>query len=187
MLRGLAGVSCVRGRASGQSLIESCIVVALLCLILFGLFQVSQLYAVKETLIYAAGRGLRAKTVGFNRFMVHKTIRVGAIPAAGRLTNPTYAGGPSAAHALEEPRIPLYLGAEQWGQLSPILDYEHWDAISYSQPSLLIDGVLHMHVSEDYPLRIPFHRTFYDADDVNLSGESYLDNHCDLYLDDMGL
>ena len=69
--------------------------VALVCLCFFGVFQISQLFASQEVLNYAAGRGARARTVGFNRFMVYKTIQVGAIPNAGRLVNPVYAGGPS--------------------------------------------------------------------------------------------
>lgn len=176
---------------AGQSLIESCLVLALICLITFGVFQISQLFAAQEVLHYAAARGARAKVVGFDHFMVFKTIRVGSIPNAGRLTNPTYTGGPAAEHAIETVRIPLYLGAEDWGDLDPILDYQAWDdsaanAIDIVSEAPLADGTLHMAVEQTMELRFPFHRAFYAADTVTLTGESCLDNHYTLYLDDQG-
>lgn len=171
---------------SGQSLIESCLVLALICLFFFGLFQVSQLFAAQEVLHYAAARGARAKAVGFNQFMVFKTIRVGAIPTAGRLTHPSYTGGPAAEHAIERARIPLYLGAEDWGDLDPILEYEAWTggATNLTDVAALADGTLHLTMRHAMPLRLPFHRAFYDDDVVPMTGEARLDNHYPLYLDD---
>src|ERR1035437_1927236 len=99
----------------GQAIIESSLVLALVCLVLFGLFEISQLFAAQEILDYAAARGARAETVGFNRFMVEKTVRVGAIPNAGRLINPVVSGGPAAQSDAELARIPLYLAAENSG------------------------------------------------------------------------
>ena len=175
-------------RQAGQSLIESCIVVAVFCLVFFGVFQVSELMASKEVLHYAAGRGARAKTVGFNQFMVFKTVRVGAIPTAGRLLNPGYAGGPAGEYAAESPRIPLYMGGENYARLPAILDYDGWhaNAVQYLPPSTLPDGTLHMEVRQDVSLRYPFHRAFYAADSVELTGESYVDDHYPLYIDDLG-
>ena len=171
---------------SGQSLIESCLVIALISLILFGLLQVSQLFAAKEVLRYAAGRGLRAKAVGFNRFMVFKTVRVGAIPSAGKMVTPAPVGGPAAQHTLEAPHIPLYLGANDYGDLPAILDYQDWDTIHYDDPTAQIDGTLRLVVAQDVPLRFAMHRAFYAADDVALAGESYLESHYDLYMNDEG-
>jgi len=82
--------SSPRGRLSGQALIESCLAIAIICLIFFGLLQVSQLFAAREVLFHAAARGARAKTVGFNRFMVSKSARVAAIPNSGRMVTPEY-------------------------------------------------------------------------------------------------
>ncbi|MEI6516529.1 MAG: TadE family protein [bacterium] len=171
---------------SGQALIESCLVVALICLVFFGVFQLSQLFASQEVLDYAAGRGARARTVGFNDFMVKKTIRVGAIPNAGRLINPGYVGGPSAAYALESARIPLYLGAEDSGRLRPILDYDAWDTITNAPSYSMGDGTLRQGVQQNVPLRFPFHRAFYNADSVPLEGEIILDEHYTLYMEDAG-
>lgn len=173
-------------RRQGQSLIESCLVLALVCLVFFGLFQVSRLFAAKEVLQYAAERGARAKTVGFNRFMVHKTVRIGAIPNAGRMLNPGPGGGPAREHAAESARIPLYLGAEYWGRLDAILDYEDWDSIDVPPVSSLGNGTLSLTLEQEYPLRSPFHRAFYAADSVPLRAEVLLDEHYPLYLDDRG-
>lgn len=171
---------------SGQSLIESCLVLAVVCLVFFGLFQISRLFAAKEVLQYAAERGARAKTVGFNRFMVHKTVRVGSIPNAGRMLNPAPGGGPAREHAQESARIPLYLGAEYWGRLDAILDYEDWDSIDVSPASSLGDGTLRFVLEQEIPLRSPFHRAFYASDAFPLRAEVTLDEHYPLYLDDWG-
>lgn len=173
-------------RRNGQSLIESCLVLALVCLVFFGLFQISRLFAAKEVLQYAAERGARAKTVGFNRFMVHKTVRVGAIANAGRMLNPAPGGGPAREHALESARIPLYLGAEYWGRLDAILKYEDWDSIDVSPAASLGNGTLRLTLEQAYALRSPFHRAFYAADTVPLRAEVTLDEHYPLYLDDWG-
>jgi hypothetical protein len=161
----------------------------IICLAFFGVFQISQLFAAQEVLHYAAGRGARAKAVGFNRFMVFKTIRVGAIPNAGQLLNPAHSGGPAMQYAVEAPRIPLYMGAENEGELDPILNYENWNSgldVRQESAADMGDGTLRMEVGQQMPLRYPFHRAFYAADSVKMSGESYLDNHYTLYLDDQG-
>ena len=174
------------GSRSGQGLIESCLVVALVCLILFGVFQVSQLFASQEILDYAAQKGARARTVGFNRFMVEKTIRVGAIPNAGVLVNPSYTGGPAREHELETARIPLYLGADNEGRLRAILDYASWNTIQEGPHYSLANGTLLETVRQEVPLVYAFHRAFYSDDFVTLAGTNTLDEHYTLYLDDWG-
>ena len=171
---------------AGQSLIESCIVLAVICLVFFTVFQISQLFASQEILDYAAARGARARTVGFNHFMVYKTIRVGAIPNAGVLINPAYAGGPSQEHVLDRARIPLYLGGQNQGVLNAILDYADWDTVGFGTSFSLSDGTLRQTVSQQVPLKYPFHRAFYNADSISLGGTNTLDEHYTLYLDDLG-
>ena len=166
----------------GQSLIESCIVIGILCLLLMGIFQVSQLFMAREILHYAAGRGARAKVVGFNDFMVFKTVRVGTIATAGQITFPEINGGPPEQRAIEQSRIPLYLGADWSGQLPSILDYQDWRCISYSPHSPDASRVLHFQVFEDFPLRYAFHRAFYADDSIFFTGNAYMDNHCPLYM-----
>lgn len=177
---------------SGQGLIESCLVLALVCLVFFAVFQISQLFAAQEVLDYAAGRGARARTVGMNQFMVYKTIRVGAIPNAGLLVYPTHQGGPAQQRQLEAARIPLYLGRENEGQLNATLDYASWDSIRGGISGRggvsrsLGDGTRLETVTQEYPLLYPFHRAFYAADSVPLKGTNVIDEHYTLYLDDWG-
>ena len=131
---------------SGQSLIESCIVIVILCLVLFGSLQVSQIFMAREILDHAAVCGARAKAVGFNEFMVQKTIRVAAIPLAGQMTQPSPVYSPrviqqphsidrawrralsyrgsSAQVADEYVAIPFYLGSGNWGEAAGYLDYQ---------------------------------------------------------------
>lgn len=201
--------ACARRR--GQSLIESCIVMGIMCFVFLGVFQLSQLFAAKEFLSYAAARGVRAKAVGFNHFMVWKTMRVGVIPNAGVMTSPGFqppvpawgTGTPaqlwnawhtalsqtpsSAQGAVEQSRIPLYLGAEWNGQLQPILDYEDWDTVSIPDPVEDLSGMVSVKVSQDYPLRVPMHTAFYAGDSIEMSGEAGMENHHALYLSDSEL
>lgn len=197
-----------RGNVHGSSLVEACLAIGMMCLIFFGLFQISRVFAAYEILHYAAARGARAATVGFNRWMVAKCVRVGAIPNAGKLIEPgveedpylatlvsSYKPGPlwervlhevpvSLKYEIERVRIPHYLGSETPERARFILDYSEWDKITLSINKLI--GGIHAVVHQEYPLRIPLHRTFYAADDIGLRGESYLENHYELYLDDMG-
>jgi Flp pilus assembly protein TadG len=174
---------------SGQSLIESCIAIAVISLVFFGLFQVSQLYAAKSILTYSAMAGTRARTVGFNDFMVHKVVRAAAIPNAGRMVTPTLvraadptwqphqprrpiwrlwtrasrAGTPSAPqYQVEQSRIPLYLGTTQWNEMDAVLNYTNWNTIGFVETAS--GDILRMRVNQSYPLIYPFARSFYDAD-----------------------
>ncbi len=174
-----------RAGCSGQSLVESCVVIGIICLFLMGLFQLSQLYMARESLMYAAGRGARARTVGFNDFMVHKTVRVAAIPAAGRmLDRPDTVNSPSAQRNFERARIPLYLAEGHYGRLSAILDYTNWTELGHS----VIDlggPQLDCRVRLDFPVQTPVFRAFYRGETVPLSGSATLENHYPLYLRDM--
>lgn len=194
----------------GQSLIEACLAMGVLCLVFFGLFQLSQLAAAREVLFHAAARGARAKTVGFNHFMVSKAIDVAAIPNCGRLTQPditdtdttlgdmvdamrpgelwdaAVAENPaSAQYDIERARIPEFMGAWNWPRAHIILDYADWDTVRSTIPAFVIDGnIATVHVVQNYPLRVPLHRAYYGADAVELRGNSGLESHYPLYLDD---
>ncbi len=172
---------------AGQSLIESCLVLALICLAFFGVFQISQLFASQDVLDYAAARGARAKTVGFNRFMVFKTIRVGAIPNAGRLVAPTFVGGPLDQLNVETrpSGIRHYLASDEWGGGDDLLRYEGWDFIGIEPPTLLADNTLHMEVPQAMPfMSNGFHRAYYRGDAVPLRGEATIETHYTLYMEE---
>ncbi len=142
-------------RRRGQSLIESCFAIALIGFLLLGALQLSQWLAATEVLHHAASRGARAKTVGFNRWMVNKAVDVATIPNAGRMITPpfenqhpqlrallenappgqawdyalaTTPGSPQ--YALERGRIPEYMAAENRARARFILDYAEWDTVS---------------------------------------------------------
>lgn len=199
-------------RRCGQSLIESCIVIALIGLIFMGLFQVSLLYAAREILYHAAARGARAKTVGFNKWMVEKTVRVASIPNAGKMVIPGLqsedltiaemvatlkpgelwsrvlgATPSSLQYNIERALIPEYMASHNSARARYVLDYENWDSIESTIPGSVGDSsIIHVEVGQDYPVWVPMHRAFYAADTINLNGESYLENHYPLYIDDMG-
>lgn len=198
----------------GSTMIEACLIVMLLCLVLFGGFQISRLYASKEILDYASMAGARAKAVGLNEFMVYKVVRVATIPNAGRLSNPEIpmrAGSardwqngqpgylwdksvavdtpPSPQYDIERARIPFYLGGEWYGRLPAILDYDDWNSVVMGQDYSLENEQVVVRVRQDVPVRFPFHRAFYDDDEVSLhAGESAnrgarMANHAELYLE----
>ena len=170
-------------RAQGQAMVESCMVLAVLCLLLLGLFQISRLFVAEDVLQYAAARGARARAVGFNDFMVYKTMRVATIVNAGTMLEPMEHAGPAAQRALERGRIPLYMGARWYHELPSILNYDDWNTITYS----LIEGgdpsFVFCRVSQRFPLRTALHRLFYAADTITLRGESSMENHYPMYLD----
>lgn len=141
-------------RLAGQAMIESVIVMLVICLLFFGLFQLAHAFASREILRHAAGRAARARSVGFNRWMVTKVMRVATIPNAGRLTAPVIdfpdpalgqaiatlgpgalwdwslaATPPSARAHFERARVPEYLASENHARADHILDYERWDDI----------------------------------------------------------
>lgn len=201
------------GRRKGQSLIESCLAIVLICLVFAGVFQVSQLFAVKEVLGHSAARGARAKTVGFNYWMVRKATEAAAIPTSGRMITPAYtnedwtlrtqvetstpgelwdwvlgtAEPSSIQYGIEMARIPEFLESANDATAYNVLDYDDWDGISYTMSTIGTSPgeVLHATVRQEYPLWVPMHRSFYDADSIDLEGDSYLEKHYSLYLDDM--
>lgn len=204
------------GKRAGQSLIEACLAIGVLCLVFFGMLQLAVVFSGREMLQHAAARGARAKTVGFNRWMVTKCVRVAAIPNAGPMLEPAYTNidlmlrnavntmgpgnlwsfllpqtPPSTQAELEAARVPEYLAAETSAQASYILDYADWDTVSHSVTTIggpgVADPMVRVRTRQDFPLRIPLHRLFYAADTAELGGESQVEGHYSLYLEDQGL
>ena len=191
---------------SGQALIEASLSLAFLCLVLFGLLQISMLYTAEEIANHSAVSTARAKTVGFNLFMMEKVSQVAAIPNAGPLLNPEVPApanpqqwatatpgqlideslepGPtySPQADLEISRIPLYLAAQNGGQLAAILDYRDWDSVQYPQLSYPGPNSLQIRILQNYPLSYPLHRAYYADDEVSLLGEAVMEDHAVLYL-----
>lgn len=147
-----------------------------ICLIFFLFFQLCLGFASRDVLDHAAARAARARSVGFNRWMVHKAMRVAAIPNAGRLLEPAeVAAGAdpvlnrswrlmtpgevwdlaltsapaSPKSGIELGRIPDYLYSpwEEWAEA--VLDYERWDDVS-----LRYEGVLDPSISSSIRARV---------------------------------
>ena len=181
--------------------------ILLISLIFAGLFQVSQVFAAREILHHAAARGARAKTVGFNKHMVHKAILAGAIPNAGRMVTPdldlsdparasmmqrsspgrlwswALRSTPSSArYVVEAARIPEFMASPNLARARYILDYEDWDTIDRSFDEQA--DVIHVEAAQDYPLWVPGRRAFWPSSSVNLHGESYIESHYGFYIDD---
>lgn len=171
------------GACAGQALIESCLVIGLICLILAGFFQLSQLFAAREIAVHSCIRGARAKTVGFNDFMIGKVVLAGAIPNAGQMVFPEPEGGPLRQMAIERGRIPIYLSSE-WNMLDGILQYEDWDTIGWSSADDL-GLTMRFAVSQTMPFSYfpEVFRAFYSSGHLPLSVELELDNHSVLYLE----
>jgi hypothetical protein len=191
-------------RKSGQATLESCLVIALLAFVLFGILQVARLAVARETLDYAAVAAARARTVGFNDFMIHKVVRVANIPNAGRMETPNLVrdtGGGwgdltpgeawdvalratpgSPQYELERSRIPLYLAAENGGQLPAILEYENWDDLRHSV-GVPADQMIEASTRQELPITLPFHRAYYADDEITLEGAATLEDHASLYLE----
>ena len=177
-----------------------------MALILFGLLEIARLFMAREVLNYAATAGARAHSVGFNDFMVYKVVHVAAIPVAGQMTSPNYAGtDPNAGRwtttkpgalwdfaltanplspqyeNVERSRIPLFLGTENYGEMHAVLDYENWDDLHQNSTLSGIDAV-NTSVRQDLELKFPFHRAFYAADEIREAGDATMDGHYSLYL-----
>jgi len=186
-------------RRAGQSLVETALALALLCVAFFGFLQVARLSAAQAVVTWAAAAAARARQVGLNDFMVRKVIRVAAIPNAGRMLTPTppatsgaarwgaarpgalwdaalRGGGVSPQFAVEQSRIPLYLGAARQGELNAILDYEDWETVRGDWRRRGADE-LSVRVTQDFPLKYPLHRAFYAADDVRINAAAAEDDY----------
>jgi len=201
-----------RAARCGQSLVESCIVIAVVCLLFLGIFQLSQIVAAKEILSHAAARGARAETVGFNRWMVAKVIRVAAIPNAGRMIVPEfenedlalreqvatlrpgdlflYALGavPASLQAeIERARIPEYLDTDNAVRTGHVLDYSRWDSVHYHVSAYSGNPpgpiMVDVRVTQAYSNWVPLHAAFYAADVVHLAATNTIESHYPLYID----
>ena len=160
-------------RCEGAALVESCIVIILLCLMLFGILQLSILTAAHDVNIYAASSGARCAAIGYDNEMVEKSIRVAALANMGpRPDMDTFTEKRMAReYLLTEDSQPLtYVQAEYWDSLSGLDANRGGD-------------VVRVRLIQNYPLAIPFVRAFYPGDALQLdSGDVEMMNHAALYL-----
>ncbi len=159
---------------------------ALLCLILFGILQVSYMVAARNVINYSAVATARAASVGMNDFMLHKVSRYACIPAAGPVETPQgFTGerpeGDSAGSVFQNavsrknnPRSALgayEVGVKESYHLSGpanhelILDYDNWQRDDTDVHfSVEVDSkldMLHVSVEQFVPLTLPFSDLFF--------------------------
>lgn len=157
-------------------------VMVLLCLILFGILQVSLVTAAHDVLIYAASAGLRCATIGYDDTMVAKAVHVAALPNMG----PKNVGW-----AEELSRIRDYLAYEDSAENPGVLDYirdDYWVSLQEPEVDSSAD-LLTISLLQDYPLSFPFARAFYNKSTAELSTsgldldrEMAMEYHANLYL-----
>ena len=169
---------------AGAALVESCLAIIMLCLILFGILQISYLVAAKDVISFSAFAGCRSATVGMKEDFVSRVVRVTGIPIAGPLVNNrnfivrspdrNRSGGQTWDRALaatpsseqywmEQYAIPFYLGASDSADLNGILNYYNWlnmGTLITASTRYTSDSV-EVSVSQNVPLSFPFARAFY--------------------------
>jgi hypothetical protein len=190
--------------------------VFVLCLLAAGFYQLALVFSAQDVLHHAARSAARARTVGFNAWMVEKCARVACIPNAGPILTPTpvytspiatligtstpgqlwdYAlsSDPTSPQlGIELARIPEYLGSQYPLQASYVLDYQDWNSIQVTVPGPPIGvpspvtPMLHAQAEQDYPMRVPMRGAFWGLDHVTVRGDCYMESHYDLYIQDMG-
>ena len=173
----------VADRRSGQAMLESLIVILVVCFMLFSLLELARCFAGREILRHSAARAARARTVGFNHWMCTKVMRAAAIPNAGKMIEPSYAdftdeelrdalaskrpgelwdwsltANPRSDRGeTEAARIPDYLASEHEERAKYILDYEGWDDIHASGlggDAAASSDMLEVKVRQKFPLGI---------------------------------
>jgi hypothetical protein len=172
-----------RDRRAGAALIESSLAMMMLCLILFGLLQVSYLVAAKDVVSFSAFAASRSATVGMKDEFVERVVRTTSIPIAGPMVGEPYSeaslgtGGSmgqtwdrsmqaspsSQQYWAEKHIIPYYLGAVDETVLGGLLNYYNWvstDTRISSSPRHTSDSV-EVYVQQYVPLAFPFSRAFY--------------------------
>ena len=166
-------------------MVESCVVIALLCLILFGILQVSYVVAARNVLNYSAIAAVRAASVGLNEFMLHKVARYAGIPAAGPVGTPSEFGreklrgnsvGAMWDNAIARDQSPksalgtYEIAVKEAYHMAPprafqlILDYENWrldETRIHIEHEIGPDNLITLELEQTVPLVLPFSHVFF--------------------------
>lgn len=177
-------------RKEGAAIVESCLAIIMLCLILFGLLQVSYVIMAKDVISYSALASARALAVGMSEEFVERVAHVTTIPTAG----PAYSTGgmyddslstggktlgeiwdaavssspASRQYWYEDEMIPYYLGADDESMLDGVLNYFYWvtsESEVAAESSEAGDEYAEVTVSQNVPLSYPFAAVFFFNND----------------------
>ena len=112
-------------------MLESIIAMFFLVFVFFLVVDYAELLKTRTVMDYAAARGARARAVGFNDFMVTKTLRIATMPVAGECVTAKNLGiSPSAGFLIS--RSGSYLESECECETKGILDFELWNPCKFS-------------------------------------------------------
>jgi hypothetical protein len=164
----------------------------MLCLILFGLLQVSYLIMARDVISFTAFASARALAVGMSEEFVERVAHVTTIPTAGpsfgsgRMYNDSL-GNPGTVGArwdmavatrpgsdqfwYEHTIIPYYLGADDESYLDGMLNYHYWQSSDTEvtvQSSVAGSDRAEVTVRQNIPLVFPFAKVFFMDADVGM-------------------
>ena len=161
-------------------MLETALAVLFVTVAFIVVFRVEHMLTTKILLDHAAARAARAKAVGLNRWMCLKSARVATIPVAGRRLWPE--GGEYDESSL----VPIYMATEHEAMARGVLEYERWGAMDARIDSGGgVSPVASARIAVDAP-------RFGLGEDggsgtVELVGESRIESHFPLYMNDGGL
>ena len=168
--------------------------ISLICLFLFGLLEVSNLYLHHELVHYASSCGARSVTVGLDDLMVRKSMYVALLPISGvSLTRNAgsdmwdYALANRAESSAAEDElkvIPVYLDSDS-GYATGVLNYDEWANLDTAIVADLASDLVHTKIEKTETLRHAFSRWIFGVTKINFGDDSYyqIENHAGLYLE----
>ena len=166
-----------QGRRNGQAMIETVVVMFFLCVVFFLVYEYANLLNARTVVDYAAARAARARAVGFNDFMVTKTVRVATAGVAGECLSHDDKGDDLSTGALVS-RMGSYLEAEWEGDTKGILDFELWESDKLGWSADEPGGE-----NAELTMRVWQRRPLYDGDEDlrEVRGEAGIESHYPLY------
>ena len=122
----MLGKTVTFNRRSGQAMLESIIAMIVILLLFLALFNLSDQIRAKLLVENAATKCARARTVGYNDFMVRKIARLSTMPAAGKCLTLADSDGGTLSLQSRYYKIDDYLMSEYEAQANAILNFELW-------------------------------------------------------------
>ncbi len=163
-------------------MLESIIAMFFLVFVFFLVADYAELLKTRTVMDYAAARAARARAVGFNDFMITKTLRIATMPAAGEcITTKGLGISPDASFLIS--RSGSYLETEHENETQGILDFELWNPAKLSWSATESDngqqGDVNMTVRQRHPLlsNIPG-----SPDETTIEGKAQTESHYRYYL-----
>ncbi len=160
--------------------------IALLCLILFGILQVVYLVAARNIINYSAVATARSASIGMNDFMLFKVSRYTTIATAGPARTPyglerlqpegddmgsqwsnAISRKRNPSSALGQYEVGVYESYHQSGVAAHnlILDYDNWQRnetrVEFSVEEDAKLDMIHVRVEQYIPLTLPLARVFF--------------------------